>query len=158
MCVCVCVCVFQSHLLLYTNAHANKALIADATLSDCEFEGLSHPPYSPDLAPCHFHPFPNLRGYLCLKHFDDVNELKTATKEWLRYLYTKSNPIDDHDNISSKKVTESEFQTIGPLYLHAVWYLPFINSPRKDTVTYHFSDLHEVYSGNRQIHTKCQVQ
>ena len=26
----------------------------------------------------------------------------------------------------------------------------------KHTVTYHFSDLQEVYSGNRQIHTKCQ--
>ena len=44
------------------------------------------------------------------------------------------------------------------LYLHAVWYLPFTNSPRKHTVTYHFSDLQEVYSGNRQIHTKCQLQ
>ena len=114
---------------------------------------------------------------------------------------------------SSKKVTEAEFQTIGPLYLHAVWYLPFTNSPRKHTVTYHFrchytksnpiddhsnifkkgyrsrisnhwasipacsvvppiykqskktychvyhfSDLQEVYSGYRQIHTKCQLQ
>ena len=47
---------------------------------------------------------------------------------------------------------------IGPLYLHAVWYLPFTNSPRKYTITYHFSDLQEVYSGNRQIHTKCQLQ
>ena len=72
--------------------------------------------------------------------------------------YTKSNPIDDHSNISSKKVTEAKFQTIGPLYLHAVWYLPFTKSPRKHTVTYHFSDLQEVYSGNRQIHTKCQLQ
>ena len=71
--------------------------------------------------------------------------------------YTKSNPIDDNSNISSR-VTEAEFQTIGPLYLHAVWYLPFTNSPRKHTVTYHFSDLQEVYSGNRQIHTKCQLQ
>ena len=26
------------------------------------------------------------------------------------------------------------------------------------TVTYHFSDLQEVYSDNRQIHTKCQLQ
>ena len=75
-----------------------------------------------------------------------------------RCLYTKSNPIDDHSNISWKKVTEAEFQTIGPLYLHAVWYLPFTNSPRKHTVTYHFSDLQEVYSGNGQIHTKCQLQ
>ena len=57
-----------------------------------------------------------------------------------------------------KKVTKEEFQTIGPLYLHAVWYLQFTNSPRKHTVTYHFSELQEVYSGNRQIHTKCQLQ
>ena len=57
-----------------------------------------------------------------------------------------------------QNVTEAEFQTIGPLYLHAVWYLPFTNCPRKHTVTYHFSDLQEVYSGNRQIHTKCQLQ
>ena len=57
-----------------------------------------------------------------------------------------------------QNVTEAEFQTIGPLYLHAVCYLPFTNSPRKHTVTYHFSDLQEVYSDNRQIHTKCQLQ
>ena len=80
-------------------------------------------------------------------------------RSWtLRCHYTKSNPIDDHSNISSKKVTEAKFQTIGPLYLHAVWYFPFTNSPRKHTVTYHFSDLQEVYSGNRQIHTKCQLK
>ena len=42
--------------------------------------------------------------------------------------------------------------------MHAVWYLPFTNSPKKHIVTYHFSDLQEVYSGNRQIHTKCQLQ
>ena len=74
-----------------------------------------------------------------------------------RCLYTKSNPIDDHSNISSQMLSEAEFQTIGPLYLHAMWYLPFTNSPRKHTVTYHFSDLQEVYSGN-QIHTKHQLQ
>ena len=37
-----------------------------------------------------------------------------------------------------QKVTKAEFQTIGPLYLHAVWYLPFTDSPRKHTVTYNF--------------------
>ena len=76
--------------------------------------------------------------------------------EWsFRCHYTKSNPIDDHSNISSKRLQMHNFK---PLYLHAVWYLPFTNSPRKHTVTYHFSDLQEVYSGNRQIHTKCQLQ
>ena len=54
-------------------------------------------------------------------------------------------------------VTYRKFTT-GPLYLHAVWYLPFTNSTRKHTVTYHFSDLQDVYSGNRQIHIKCQLQ
>ena len=31
-------------------------------------------------------------------------------------------------------------------------------APRKHTVTYHFSDLQEVCSGNCQIHTNCQLQ
>ena len=89
--------------------------------------------------------------------FTDSPRKHTVTYHF-RCHYTKSNPIDDHSNISSKKVTEADFQTIVPLYLHAVWYLPFTNSPRKHTVTYRFSDLQEVYSGNRQIHTKCQLQ
>ena len=67
-----------------------------------------------------------------------------------RFHYTKSNPIDDHSNISSKKLQKQNFKPL--------WYLPFANSPRKHTVTYHFSDLQEVYSGNRQMHTKCQLQ
>ena len=67
---------------------------------------------------------------------------------------TNQIPLTTIENIF-KKVTEAEFQTIGPLYLHALWYLPFTNNLRKHTVTYHFS---EVYSGNCQIHTKCQLQ
>ena len=67
--------------------------------------------------------------------------------------YTKSNHIDDHSNISSKKLQKQNFKPLG-----AVWYLPFTNSPRKHTVTCNFSDLQEVYSDNRQIHTKCQLQ
>ena len=39
-----------------------------------------------------------------------------------------------------------------------MWYLPFTNSPRKHTVTYHFSDLQKVYNGNCQIHTKCHTK
>ena len=103
-------------------------------------------------------PFPN---QLCLsetKRTFIVSRCAVLSGCAYRCHYTKSNPIDDHSNISSKNVTEAEFQTIGPLYLYAVWYLPFTNNPRKHTVTYHFSDLQEVYSSNRQIHTKCQLQ
>ena len=35
---------------------------------------------------------------------------------------------------------------------------PIYKQSKKHTVTYHFSDLQEVCSGNRQIHTKCQLQ
>ena len=57
-----------------------------------------------------------------------------------------------------QKGYRSRISNHWPLYLHAVWYLPFTNSPRKHTVTYYFSNLQEVYSGNHQIHTKCQLQ
>ena len=57
-------------------------------------------------------------------------------------------------SLGEKKVTEAAFQTTGPVHLHAVSYLSFINSSRNPstTVTYHFSDSQEVYSGNSQIH------
>ena len=35
---------------------------------------------------------------------------------------------------------------------------PIYKQSKKTYITYHFSDLQEVYSGNRQIHTKCQLQ
>ena len=47
---------------------------------------------------------------------------------------TPNKIIDDHTNISLKKRYRSRISNIGPLYLHAVWYLPFTNSPRKHTV------------------------
>ena len=49
-----------------------------------------------------------------------------------------------------KKVAEA-------VYLHAVWHLPFVNCQRNPTVTYNFSDLQKVYSGNRPLNTKCQL-
>ena len=57
--------------------HLLTMLAAKAALRDCEFEELSHSPYSPDLTSRDFHLFPNS------KHLEDDNELKTATEEWL---------------------------------------------------------------------------
>ena len=45
-------------------------------MRDCEFEELSHPPYSSDFALCDLHLFPNLKGHLRGKHFENDNELK----------------------------------------------------------------------------------
>ena len=41
------------------------------------------------------------------------------------------------------KVREVAFQTTGPVYLHDVWYLPFINRSRNHVV-YLFSDTEDV--------------
>ena len=70
-----------------------------------------------------------------------------------RCLYTKSNPIDDHSNISSERLQKQNFpfwatipacSVVPPIYL-------------QENILAHiiFSDLQDVYSGNRQIHTKC---
>ena len=57
-----------------------------------------------------------------------------------------------------KKVTEAEFQTIGAT-IPACSVVPSIyKQSKKHTVTYHFSNLQEVYNDNCQIHTKCQLQ
>ena len=38
-------------LLLHDNAPVHKSRVAQAAIRECKFEQLSHPPYSPDLAP-----------------------------------------------------------------------------------------------------------
>ena len=45
-----------------------------------KFEVLSHPPYSPDLAPSNFHFFPHLKG----THFTSVDEVKQAVTSWIK--------------------------------------------------------------------------
>ena len=75
-------CVSTTPLLRQDNAPVHKALIAKAGLIECGFEELLRAPYSPDLALCDFHLFPTLKGHLRWKHFEDYNELKTATKNW----------------------------------------------------------------------------
>jgi histone-lysine N-methyltransferase SETMAR len=54
----------QGVLLLHDNApaHTSQAVMAAAT--DCGFEILPHPPYSPDLAPSDFYLFPKLKTKL----------------------------------------------------------------------------------------------
>ena len=69
--------------------------------------------------------------------------------------YAKSNPIDDHSNISSKRLQKQNFKPLGH---YTCMQCGTSQSPRKHTVIYHFRDLQEVYSGNCQIHTKCQLQ
>jgi hypothetical protein len=56
----------------------------------------SHPPYSPDLAPCDFFLFPRMKGQKKRKRFSDVREVKKKTLEVL-------------NNISTKKISRNVF-------------------------------------------------
>ena len=51
---------------------------------DAKFEVLSHPPYSPDLAPSDFHFFPHLKRDLKGTHFTSDNEVKQAVTSWIK--------------------------------------------------------------------------
>jgi histone-lysine N-methyltransferase SETMAR len=50
----------------------------------CSFESLSHPPYSPDLAPSDFHFFPHLKRDLKGTNFTSDDEVKQAVTSWIK--------------------------------------------------------------------------
>ena len=60
------------------NAPAHSSVVAMATIRDCGFQLVPHPPYSPDLAPSDFHLFPNLKKDMAGQHYvlDDSSILK----------------------------------------------------------------------------------
>ena len=59
-----------------------------------EVEILTHPQYSPDLAPCDFALFPKLKDKLKGKHFNDLDELRSESN---RILY--SYPVEWFDQV-----------------------------------------------------------
>lgn len=70
-------------LLLHDNAPAHMSRVAQAVVKDIGFEQLSHPPYSPDLAPSDFYLFRHLKKHLRGTRFGDDDELKQATESYL---------------------------------------------------------------------------
>lgn len=73
-------------LLLHDNAPVHTAHIAKAAIAECGFGTITHPPYSPDLAPSDFFLFPNLKKDLRGNRFCDDEALKAAVEE---HFYTK---------------------------------------------------------------------
>jgi len=65
-------------LLLHDNAPVHKSLKAAAAVRECGFQELSHPPYSPDLAPSDFYLFRLLKKNLRGRRFADNEEVKCA--------------------------------------------------------------------------------
>ena len=65
----------QPHL-----APAHSFATATAELVELRYELLSHPPYSPDLAPCDFFLFPNMKKWLDGKRFTSNEQVIAATE------------------------------------------------------------------------------
>ena len=64
------------------NAPVHKSVVAMATLHDCGFELIQHPPYSPDLAPSDFHLFPNMKKDLAGKRYHSDDDVISAVTDF----------------------------------------------------------------------------
>ena len=72
------------NLLLQDNARPHTARATIDVLETLKFEVLSHPSYSPDLAPSDFHFFPHLKRDLKGTHFTSDDEVKQDVKSWIK--------------------------------------------------------------------------
>lgn len=68
------------------NAPAHKSMKAMAKFNELGYELLPHPPYSPDLAPCDFYLFPNLKRWLQGKKFYSNEEVEWETDAYFHQL------------------------------------------------------------------------
>jgi len=69
--------------LLHDNARPHVARQTVALLDQFGWDIITHPPYSPDLAPCDYHLFPKLKEHLAGRRFSDDDEVKVAVQRFL---------------------------------------------------------------------------
>lgn len=67
-------------LFHHDNAPAHSSGIVAAKIHQLGYELLPHPPYSPDLAPCDYFLFPNLKVWLGGKRFSSNDDVISQTK------------------------------------------------------------------------------
>lgn len=68
--------------LLHDNAPIHTSQRTLNTLNTTGFELISHPPYSPDMAPSDFYLFQHLKKHLRGKKFNDAEELRQSVNAW----------------------------------------------------------------------------
>ena len=73
----------RSVLLLQDNAPAHTSQVAMTAATECGFEVLPHPPYSPDMAPSDFCLFPKLKSNLRGTQFGSKEGVIAAVNEYL---------------------------------------------------------------------------
>ena len=68
-------------ILHHDNAPAHRARDTELDIDLLGFSLLPHPPYSPDLAPCDFRLFPDLKKELRGQRFENSLELRSKSRE-----------------------------------------------------------------------------
>ncbi|GBP75472.1 Histone-lysine N-methyltransferase SETMAR [Eumeta japonica] len=68
------------------NARVHTCLVTMAKIHELRYELLPHPAYSPDLAPCDYYLFPNLKKWLAGKRFESNEEVITETNAYFESL------------------------------------------------------------------------
>lgn len=68
--------------LLHDNARPHVARQTVALLDQFGWDIITHPPYSPDLAPRDYHLFPKLKEHLAGRRFSDDDEVKVAVQRF----------------------------------------------------------------------------
>jgi transposase len=71
-------------LLYHDNARSHTSLRTREAITKLQWTVLSHPSYSPDLAPSDYHLFGPLKDAIRGKRFEDDEEVNTKVKRWLR--------------------------------------------------------------------------
>ena len=102
------ICNFQHHPKtglkylhhLHDNAPAHTAPIVTEFLESEKVNVLPHPSFSPDLAPCDYFLFPELKFHLSGKRYKSRNALGSAVYQFLMGV-----PIQDHERCSKIGLT-----------------------------------------------------
>nr|KAF6387589.1 hypothetical protein mMyoMyo1_008067 [Myotis myotis] len=69
-------------ILLHDNTPSHTSKPVKDTLKDLAWEELTHPPYSPDLAPSDYHLFRSMGHALSEQHFKMYGEVENWVSEW----------------------------------------------------------------------------
>jgi histone-lysine N-methyltransferase SETMAR len=71
-------------LIHHDNAPAHRSVTTNAFLTKHNIPLLPHPPYSPDLAPCDFFLFPQLKKTMKGRRFDDIEQIQANATRQMR--------------------------------------------------------------------------
>lgn len=69
-------------IFLHDNARPHTANDTQKLLDELDWEVLSHPPYSPDIAPSDFHLFRSLKKWLKGRRFGSIDEVREGIQQY----------------------------------------------------------------------------